>query len=85
MIILTPLAGIVYIKTEKVQMGALDGSSRDSAVEYAEVLAVGEGVTSLKPGDKIFVKSWGCDNIDYKGERHTFVNLETKAILAILP
>lgn len=77
-----PLPGIAYIKTEAQKAGALDTSSRDSAVEFAEVLAVGDGVDALKPGDRIFVKSWAVDNIYHEGEWHRFVNLETKGILA---
>ena len=77
-----PLENIVYLKIDEVKVGGLDTSSRNSAVEVAEVEAVGEGVKNLKKGDKIFVKAWGVDQISYKEERHYFVNVNTGAILA---
>lgn len=79
-----PLKNIVYIKLEEVIAGALVTSSRESAVEYGEVLAVGEGVTSLKKGDTVFVKAWAIDNVFHEDTRYCFVNIESGGILAIV-
>ena len=77
-----PQENIVYIKTEEVKAGALDTSIRESAIEVAEVIAIGEGVTTLKPGDKIMVKAWAVDTINYGEQKHRFVNTQTGGILA---
>lgn len=78
-----PLANIVYLKIEKPSAGALDTSSRDSAIELAEVLAVGSRV-DLQKGDKVFVKSWAIDIITHEDEKYHFVNIESGGILAIV-
>jgi len=83
MINIEPQKNIVHIKTEEVKAGALDTSSRDSAIEVAQVVSVGEGV-DLKPGDKIFVKAWAVDTIVHLGEKYRFVNVETGGILATI-
>lgn len=90
-----PLKNIIYLKLNQVKAGALDISSRESAVEYAEVLAVGgeeedrikDLVYSqpiLKKGDKVFVKSWAIDIITHEDEKYHFVNIESGGILAIV-
>lgn len=82
-----PLPGFVQIKTEIARAGVLDTSSRDSAVELAEVIAVGENIDAkplLSIGDKIFVKSWAVDMINHNGEWFKFVHVDTKGILAVI-
>ncbi len=79
-----PIKDIVYLKIDEVKAGALDTSSRASAVEVAEVLAVGEGVITPRVGDKIFVKSWGIDIVNYEDKKYHFVNQNTGAILATI-
>lgn len=73
---------IVQLKIEEAKAGDLVTSSRDSAVEYAEVLAVGDGVKSLKVGDKVFVKAWAIDIINHEDKKYYFCNLNTSGILA---
>lgn len=77
-----PLPGIIYIETEQVKVGSFDTSSKESAVEFAEVLAVGEGVAKLQAGDKIFVKSWAIDLINHEGKWYKFVNMDTGGVVA---
>lgn len=79
-----PQPGIVYLKVEEAKAGALNTSSRMSAVEFAEVLEVGDGVVSVKKGDKVFVKSWAVDTITYKDETYRFCAVETNGILAVV-
>lgn len=79
-----PLKGIVHLKIDEAKAGDLVTSSRSSAVEYAEVVAVGEGVTSVKKGDKVFVKAWGIDNVFHDDVKYYFVAIDTNAILAIV-
>lgn len=76
--------GELYLKLEEASAGLLDTSSRESAVEYGEVIDVGEDVTEYKKGDVVFVKSWALDHIDYKGKRHYFVSLKTGGVKAIV-
>lgn len=79
-----PLQNVVYLKTEANKVGALDVSSTPSAVEYAEVIAVGKGVENINVGDKVFVKSWAIDLIFHEDEWYKFCNVETNGILAIV-
>lgn len=82
-----PLQNIVYIKIDEVHAGALVTSSKASAVEFAEVIALGKHADmekTLKVGDKIFVKSWGVDIVQYGDQKYHFVSIETNAILAIV-
>lgn len=79
-----PLQNTVYLKIDEARAGVLDTSSRSSAVEYAEVLAIGEGVKSLKVGDKVFVKAWAVDIVDHGDKKYYFVNLDTNGVLAVV-
>lgn len=79
-----PLEKIVYLKIAEVKAGVLDTSSRNSAVEYGEVIAVGPKVEGIKKGDKLFVKSWGIDLLYHNDKMYHFVNLDTGAVLAIV-
>jgi co-chaperonin GroES (HSP10) len=79
-----PLGDIIQLKIEEVKAGVLDTSSRESAVEYAEVIEVGENVVNIVKGDKVFVKAWGVDIVNYEDKKYHFVNVNTNAILAIV-
>jgi len=84
MIKIKPQPHIVYIKTEEAHAGILDTSSRESAVECAEVIGVGEDCGTIKKGDTIFYKSWGVDSVFHQDKRYNFINVQTGAILAII-
>ena len=73
---------IVHLAIEEAKAGILDTSSRSSAVEVAEIIKVGESVVDLKKGDKVFVKAWAIDTINYKDKKYYFVNVTTDGILA---
>lgn len=81
-----PFFDQVHIKVEEARAGALNTSSRESAIEYAEVLALGKGTDGgeLKVGDHIFVKAWAIDIITHEDKRFYFVNVTTGGILAIV-
>lgn len=82
--LIQPLDNFIQIKMPEAKAGVLDTSSKVSAVEYAEVIAVGDGVKKVKKGDKVFVKAWAVDIILYEDKRYYFVNMETNGILAIV-
>jgi co-chaperonin GroES (HSP10) len=77
-----PSEGKVYIKIDEAKAGVLDTSSRNTAVEYAEVISVGNGVEEYKPKDKVFVKAWAVDIVTYEDKRYYFVDIKTGGILA---
>ena len=79
-----PLSGMIQLQIDEAKAGVLDTSSRASAVEFATVLAVGEGIESIKAGDRVFVKAWGCDIINHEDKKYYFVHIDSKAILAIV-
>ncbi len=73
----------IYLKIEEANAGILDTSSRESAVEHAEVIMVGEGIDWVKKGDKVLFKSWGVDLINVDGKRYCFLDMKSRAIKAI--
>ena len=80
-----PLKNQVHLKIDEAKAGILDTSSRMSAVEYAEVLALGPDVTiDIKVGDHVFVKAWATDIITHEDKRYYFISTETNGILAIV-
>ena len=80
-----PIGNIIQIKLDEVKAGVLDTSSRASAIEYGEVMAIGDEVKlKLKVGDKVFIKSWALDNISHEGIKYYFICPETNGILAIV-
>ncbi len=79
-----PAKNKVYLKIEEPKVGVLDTSSRPSAVEVAEVIAVGDNVEGIKKGDILMYKSWGIDIIDWDGKKYHFIDIDTKAICAII-
>lgn len=82
---ITPLGGSIQLKIEKVSAGALDTSSKATAIEIGEVVAVGEDVTlKVKKGDTVFFKSWACDIVNHEEKPYYFVNQDTKGILAVV-
>jgi len=79
-----PLKEYIQLKLEEASAGILDTSSRESAVEFAEVIAVGDGIEEIKKGDFLFVKSWAIDIINHKDKKYYFVNINTKGALAVV-
>ena len=73
---------MVQIQMNEATAGVLDTSSRESAVEFAEVVAVGEQVNSLKVGDKVFVKAWAIDIVTHNEKRFYFCDQTSNGILA---
>lgn len=86
MIKIQPFTDQVHIEIEEAKAGVLNTSSRESAVEYAKVVGLGEGCVGgrLKVGDHIFVKAWAIDIISHQDKRYYFVNITTNGILAIV-
>lgn len=79
-----PQPDIIYLEFPEANAGVLDTSSRESAIEVATVVAVGQGVTSVAPGDRVFVKSWAVDTITYEEKKYRFIHADTKGLLAII-
>jgi co-chaperonin GroES (HSP10) len=79
-----PVGNIIYLEIKEAKAGVLDTSSRQSAVEYAQVLAVGSEVKIVKPGDWVFVKAWSVDIINHEDKRFYFVSEDTNGVLAIV-
>lgn len=80
-----PIGSRIYIKVDEPSIGALDTSSFPTAVECAEVIAVGDEVKlPVKKGDKLFYKSWSVDIISFEGKRYHFIDEATKGICAII-
>ena len=87
-----PLGNIIQLEIEEATAGDLITSSRESAVEYAKVVAisksakiVGAGfVKDIEIGDHVFVKSWAIDIINYQDKKYYFCNLDTAGVLAVV-
>lgn len=75
----------IRIEVGEPSVGGLDTSSMPTAVECGEVLEVGPNVAiDLKKGDKVLYKSWGVDIVNYEGKRYHFIDLDTKAVCALI-
>lgn len=92
-----PLGNIIQLEFEEAKAGDLLTSSRESAVEYAKIIAIGEKVDiTMKKSDKVgeyikfgvgdyvFVKAWAVDIVVHEDKKYYFVNLDTNGILAII-
>lgn len=51
-------------------------------VERAEVIGIGEDVTTVSIGDRLLFTSFGVDSVDVNGERHYFLLEDDAFILA---
>lgn len=86
--------GVIQIKVQEAIAGTLNTSSRESAIEYAEVVEVpkhdcNKDVTkciywNIHKGDHIFFKSWAVDIVSHDGKKYYFINMETNGVLAVM-
>ena len=83
-----PLGNNIQIEMEHASAGVLNTSSRESAVEFAKVIAVPnplfEKDYGIKVGDNVFVKSWAVDIITHEDKKYHFVNMTSNGVLAIV-
>ena len=82
-----PLGNIIQLEITEATAGDLITSSRESAVEYAKVVAISEKVpddVDIDVGDYVFVKAWAIDIINYQDKKYYFCNLDTAGVLAIV-
>lgn len=84
-----PVGKVIYLKLDTVeQVGgknvSLDTSSKKTTREFAEVLAVGPLVTSVKVGDKVFVKAWAIDIINHDKVEYFFTHEDRDGLCAIV-
>ena len=77
-----PVGTKLHLKIDKAEAGALNLESMNTAVEFAEVLDVGEEVKDYKKGDKVFVKAWSIDIVSYGEERFYFVDIKSGGVCA---
>jgi co-chaperonin GroES (HSP10) len=79
-----PISNMVQLRIAEATAGVLDTSSRASAVEFGEVIAVGPEVKGVVKGDKVFFKAWACDIINHEDKKYYFISETTNGILAIV-
>lgn len=86
-----PINGKIQIKIEQPKVGGLDLSSKETAIEVAEVVALPAHIEGqsfinlgLNVGDKIMVKAWSIDVLTWEGEKYYFVDSDSKGICAII-
>lgn len=84
-----PIGKVIYLKLDTVeQVGgknvSLDTSSKKTTREFAEVLAVGPDVTTVKVGDKLFVKGWAIDIINHDKKEYFFTSEDRDGICAVV-
>ncbi len=57
-------------------------SQEESLIEAGEVIAIGETVTFVKPGDTLYFDAWGCSKTpEVDGVRHYVVPEKSELIL----
>ena len=83
-----PLGSNIQLDISSATAGALDTSSRESAVEFAKVLAIPnkqfEEDYKIKVGDNVFVKSWSVDIITHEDKKYYFCNVTSGGLLAVV-
>ena len=79
-----PAAGKIFIKLNELKAGALDVTNQNMLSEQGKVVAVGEGVASIKIGDEVVVKIWGCDHASIDNEDYYVTDITSKAILCVI-
>lgn len=56
-------------------------NQEESLIEAGEVIAVGEDVTFVKPGDTLYFDSWGCSKTPAENGEHHYVVPEKSEII----
>lgn len=79
-----PYKNKIQIKIQEPKVGNLDLSSKKTATEVGEVIAIGENVKDIKVGDIVMFKSWGVDIITYQDEQYYFISCDAECICAII-
>jgi co-chaperonin GroES (HSP10) len=80
-----PIGDIIQLEIKQANAGVLNTSSRESAVEFATVIAVPKDYKGeINQGDSVFVKSWAVDIITHEDTKYHFVNINTGGILAVV-
>lgn len=84
---MTPLLNKIQISIDKPTAGSLDLSSKATAIECGEVVAIGRLVNpelEIAIGDKILFKAWAVDIITHEGETYYFIDSDSKGLCAII-
>lgn len=77
-----PFGNNILVKpTEKKQILVSDSGT---LCEYGEVLAIGEGVSSIKVGDIIGFTTWGVNKLEIDGTTHYFVQEDYRFLLGTI-
>ena len=79
-----PINNKIQLDIEQPTAGGLDLSSKPTTVECATVIAVADGITKFKVGDKLFFKSWQVDIITYNKLTYYFIDADGEGICAIV-
>ena len=79
-----PLSNEVQIKIDEAKAGVLNMESTQTAVEFGEVVAIGDEVKGIKVGQKILFKAWAVDIVTWEGKRYYFLNMTTNGIKATI-
>ena len=79
-----PQPNEVQIKIDEAKAGVLNMESTQTAVEFGEVVAIGDEVKGVKVGQKVLFKAWACDIVTVEGKRYYFINMQTNGIKATI-
>ena len=79
---ITPWIDKVWVKLDKMTLGGLE-IEETLVNEEGTVVAVWPGLDMVKPGDHIWVKSYGFDHVRIGEEDYYVVDVTSKAILGI--
>lgn len=83
-----PQPNIIQLKINEATAGDLNTTSKLTAVEFGEVIAIGADVKANSDlpnvGDKVFFKSWAVDIVTHNGITYYFIDVTNNGILAIV-
>lgn len=95
-----PVGKKIQIEVDSPTAGGLDLSSKETIVEVGTIIALGEELAGLgrtkringvlvetekfKVGDRIFLKAWAIDIINYNKDKFYFIDADSLGICAIV-
>lgn len=81
-----PLYDQIFLTIEQAKLGALSTSSVKTGMEWGIIAELGPDVKNkeLKKGDKVFIKAWAVDVINYEEKDYYFTSESRGGLCAII-
>jgi co-chaperonin GroES (HSP10) len=78
-----PTGKNIIIKCSVDKIGNFDVSSKATAKESGEIIAIGDEAKGFEVGQTILFKAWDISIIEYEGEKYNFIQCDSPAICGV--